>query len=900
MRKGRVVRRIKNIMLYLFVFFLSAFSLAEDFADINIEISIEPDIVMVEKEQTEDPAAGYIHQKMYSKRNGLLRISRLAGYSLNGTDFYLYQQLRTKIANVAAGETNTAIFSFPAEDIYEKTEYTATDLGVSALLIKDDEGQWVVNQNAAAALNTIVKDRFNQMDILRCLLADCPYEMYWYDKTVGVITSYPQSSYSSRKVTLTGNVTFSMSVSEEYREAGAAPIEFIINGEKGYRYCHVGTQWGQSVTTAIQAARTIVDQYEDLDDYDRLLAYKNEIRSLASYNDAAAAGEVAFGNPWQLIWVFDGDPETNVVCEGFSKAFQYLNDMSSSNVTVICTSGFINNGPHMWNIVKMDDGQNYLADITNCYTDDGNDYLFLVGYQSHDDMNTYGYETKDSQIIYTYDADNTIYDENDLNVFDKGYLEAKPDTPVFIPGENIDYLLIGEELAFSLQENQGTEYDNYLVKVTYMPEDPNESKKVKREDFEETEWVFDSTFHEAGTYQVQFAGKCGSFTSLYSDPVILNPGVIENLGRLGFTDDTIESLGNILAGDAGYLEWNGIQNGVNSYMIQLVESFDDKEIVFEDIYGAESASIDFVWAFCPGTYRLSFIPDVSVGYAYSADDTYDVIVRYSGKEWIFEEEGILAKYFGSDGNVTVPEDIDGREVLFVGPGAFDKSKAQKVTVPSFIATDSAAFAGKTKLGTIYGYEKSDAEAAAETAGIPFVSLGIKPDAARICMVSSDRGYTGYAVAVRFQEEADAVLIQETKELLPCEGPDVFIPLNNAGENSYTFAAIKDGVRGDYGDSFTVFVNEPGDRILEIPESIQRIEDEAFQSIEFSVVQIPESVQFIGEYAFADNEALQVVKTDNIQNIDDTVFSQSGEFLFCFSDAEIGFSTGKPFLVMKDP
>lgn len=30
-----------------------------------------------------------------------------------------------------------------------------------------------------------------------------------------------------------------------------------------------------------------------------------------------------------MIWVFDGDPDTKIVCEGYAKAFKYLMDNST-------------------------------------------------------------------------------------------------------------------------------------------------------------------------------------------------------------------------------------------------------------------------------------------------------------------------------------------------------------------------------------------------------------------------------------------------------------------------------------------------------------------------------------------------------------------------------------------
>ena len=59
------------------------------------------------------------------------------------------------------------------------------------------------------------------------------------------------------------------------------------------------------------------------------LGFKNEICNLVDYNNAAAdsSTQTAYGDPWQMIWVFDENAETKVVCEGYSKAFQYLCDL---------------------------------------------------------------------------------------------------------------------------------------------------------------------------------------------------------------------------------------------------------------------------------------------------------------------------------------------------------------------------------------------------------------------------------------------------------------------------------------------------------------------------------------------------------------------------------------------
>ena len=115
-----------------------------------------------------------------------------------------------------------------------------------------------------------------------------------------------------------------------------------------------------------------------------MLAFRDEICELVSYN-AAAAGESytdGYGDPWQLIYVFDGDDSTNVVCEGYAKAFQYLCDLSGLTCYTVtgAMAGGTGEGPHMWNIVTLGD-ENYLVDVTN--SDAGtvgqNGGLFLAG-----------------------------------------------------------------------------------------------------------------------------------------------------------------------------------------------------------------------------------------------------------------------------------------------------------------------------------------------------------------------------------------------------------------------------------------------------------------------------------------------------------------------------------------
>ena len=194
-----------------------------------------------------------------------------------------------------------------------------------------------------------------------------------------------------------------------------------------------------AMTTAAANAHAIINDpdYANLSATERLAAYKNEICDLTTYNYDAARGEFTrvtgyeYGDPWQLIWVFDNDPSTTVVCEGYSKAFMYLcdeTDWGNNNVDAICVTGemstwengVLDGGAHMWNIVTVE-GVSYLVDVTN--SDQGSigysGGLFMDGYDQKDaEGRTYIYETAGGQVIYAYDMDTiqTLAESNKLNV----------------------------------------------------------------------------------------------------------------------------------------------------------------------------------------------------------------------------------------------------------------------------------------------------------------------------------------------------------------------------------------------------------------------------------------------------------------------------------------------------
>jgi len=377
-----------------------------------------------------DPAAGYIQKVLYPARQGPRKAPRSVGSRLTGPAGALYRALYAGVAEVARGDRDSTVFRMPVADIYEKLTYTAEELGISCFY-KDgaytEEGKNAINQlilpEVEAAINA--------------LLQDCPYELYWFDKT----SYYWNRSYTATTstATLTGSISVYFTVAAEY---AVADKEFTFD-----------TAWGQSVQRAAQNAQRIVNRSKGLSDINKLYTYKDAVCGLVSYNSAAAGGDVPYGNPWQLVWVFDGDTATNVVCEGYSKAFQYLCDLSdfSAAVTVISPYGYMASSSggerHMWNVVTMGDGRNYLADLTNC--DEGTvgypNALFLTGALYGDTASGYVFSAGGKQYTYQYDSDVlSLFFENELQMSLSAYsVEAS------------SLLTAEEKLAASDAEAQG-------------------------------------------------------------------------------------------------------------------------------------------------------------------------------------------------------------------------------------------------------------------------------------------------------------------------------------------------------------------------------------------------------------------------------------------------------------
>lgn len=318
--------------------------------------------------------------------------------TMNALERSIYNELKANIISVANGSLSSTQFTITSD--ISSLSWTQEELGCA---IKENSS---ISSEAKDALQEKFNEALDLSFIHYCLLADLPYDLFWYDKTKGYSWNYTIRGNSS-ELWIT-SLTISFAVSEDYRSSLA-----------------LYTVSSQEITQARNAAaraKEIVAKYAGKSDLERLQGYKEEICSLVSYNTAASesslAGNAIYGDPWQLVYVFDGDPNTNVVCEGYSKAFKYLCDLSSFDNDIYCyiVNGTVTNGKsserHMWNIVQID-GANYLVDITNS---DSSYDIFLTGGAVSNTGKTYTvYIDGKNPLEYTYN-------ESQLNIHGTDYL----------------------------------------------------------------------------------------------------------------------------------------------------------------------------------------------------------------------------------------------------------------------------------------------------------------------------------------------------------------------------------------------------------------------------------------------------------------------------------------------
>ena len=246
---------------------------------------------------------------------------------------------------------------------------------------------------------------YAELDLLfASLLTDMPYDLYWFDKTSNVEVTI--TTYMDRQV----QYAFDFPVAANWAAAGVTGTTNVNTSKTGV------------ATNAVRVAQSVVAEAASMSDYEKLVYYKDYIREACDYNYQASVDQnfSENNNPWQLIYIFDGEPTSScyVVCEGYSKAFQYLCDLTRFDGDVVChtVTGTMDSVNHMWNNVQIG-GKTYLLDVTN--VDDGTSgsdgSLFLAGVPANSDGSyTFSVYYGTDTVTYTYGAETLSWADSDV------------------------------------------------------------------------------------------------------------------------------------------------------------------------------------------------------------------------------------------------------------------------------------------------------------------------------------------------------------------------------------------------------------------------------------------------------------------------------------------------------
>ena len=384
-------------------------------------------------------------------------------------DGYLYQLAGMDIADYERGfDTAGTPAMYAASGNLTAAERAAYNT-LKEQLILIANGQ---RKDTAIQITGTLPDQTSANKVWQALLADLPYALYWHDKTVGIGYSYiPDNGWK--------NITFKFAVAAEFR------------GDSLY------TTNIPNVPAAVAAAKQVVSANRGKTDYDKLQAYRQYICDQVSYNFSINK-DTAYGNPWQLLWVFDGNASTNVVCEGYAKAFKYLCDLTEESngwigsVETLDVTGTMNGDRHMWNVVRIN-GTNYLADVTNC--DQGTvgypTELFLCGIQTNGSSMYH----QDTKTTYIYDTDTrNSFKAADLAVSAAGFDPGAATVPANVKMVSAKVVSGG-------------------IQVTWNEADGAAKYKVYRKDAANTVWKVIATVRDTSyTDKTAAAGVTYSYT----------------------------------------------------------------------------------------------------------------------------------------------------------------------------------------------------------------------------------------------------------------------------------------------------------------------------------------------------------------------------------------------------
>jgi len=232
-----------------------------------------------------------------------------------------------------------------------------------------------------------------------------------------------------------------------------------------------------------------------------------------------------------------------------------------------------------------------------------------------------------------------------------------------------------------------------------------------------------------------------------------------------------------------------------------------------------------------------------------------------------DDNGVLINYWGTDANITIPDDVNGIEVKKISYMAFNRNAAKinTVTIPESVSEiEPMTFVYCTQLsdvnvsqnnsnlssqdGVLYNKDKSKIVVyPREKNGDDFAIPGTVEDIEQYAFAYSKlKNITG----IESIKTISASAFLNCANLTSITIPDVFTEIQSStfsGCNSLSSVTLPDDLIkiGDYAFAYCSSLTS-----INIPSTVNNIGNNAFGGTGLTSIIIPESVNSIGEYAFS--------------------------------------------------
>ncbi len=357
--------------------------------EFSSEGTVDPDEIGADPEKLMD-------EFFYDGTRSSKELLSVKGERLGGNNLKYYNMYKSLMNSVTAGSRTSTQVNTTVPNIIGKKKITAKSLGLKKLA-KVSGGKLVLTSAAQKKIKALIEPENWQL-VFSSLLFDNAAAAYWVDWYSGNPLWQYNMSYKGNAKAIT--ITSSYFI---YGLPVMGPFQGSTYAVNSSRISAANTAKNTAATIVSTFNNRISSGYYESDrstygnafdaylDRQRLHYYCERIASLTEYDSDAfedwKAGSVSNRGPWEMIYVFDGNSSTKVVCEGYAKAFKYLCDLStfrSNWIDCQILSGLSDTtdskSGHMWNVVRMNDGLNYLVDPT--WMDNGTsvtDSWFLKG-----------------------------------------------------------------------------------------------------------------------------------------------------------------------------------------------------------------------------------------------------------------------------------------------------------------------------------------------------------------------------------------------------------------------------------------------------------------------------------------------------------------------------------------